>query len=282
MATMKELKGDQPTWCPGCGHFSIMAGIQKSIVSLGYEPHEFAIVSGIGCSGKVSEYVRTNGFHSIHGRSLPVAQGVKMGNPKLKVIASGGDGDGYGIGQGHFVHASRRNIDITYIVMDNNIYGLTKGQLSPKSAHGFVTKHSKQGNKEFPVDPISTAIVNGATFVAQGFAGDIKQMNDILNRAIEHKGFSYVNVFSPCVTFNKINTYDFYKTNLTTVEKPLETREEAVAKIRQHESLVTGVLYEENRDDFQTKLGIEFDLQPNISGKMDHQLYQTFEKQFTC
>src|SRR5690554_4580020 len=167
MATIKDLRGDQPTWCPGCGHFSIMNGIQKAIIQLGYEPHEFAIISGIGCSGKVSEYVRTNGFHTIHGRSIPIAQGVKMGNPHLKVIASGGDGDGYGIGLGHFVHASRRNIDISYIVMDNNIYGLTKGQTSPRSEHGFVTKTTKDGNKEYPVDPISTSIANGATFVAQ-------------------------------------------------------------------------------------------------------------------
>ncbi|ADU29051.1 2-oxoacid:ferredoxin oxidoreductase subunit beta [Evansella cellulosilytica] len=280
MATLKDLRGDAPTWCPGCGHFSIMAGIQKAIIQLGYEPHEFAIISGIGCSGKVSEYVRTNGFHTIHGRSVPVAQGVKMGNPKLKVIASGGDGDGYGIGLGHFIHASRRNIDMSYIVMDNNIYGLTKGQTSPRSEHGFVTKTTKDGNKEYPVDPVSTAVANGATFVAQGFAGDIKQMVDIIQRAIEHEGFSHVNIFSPCVTFNKINTYDFYKEKLVHFDKPFETRNEALSKIKEHEGMVTGVLYEEKRDDFQRKLAIDFDMQPALSEEMDKELYHKFEKQF--
>lgn len=280
MATLKDLRGDQPTWCPGCGHFSIMAGIQKSIISLGYEPHEFAIISGIGCSGKVSEYVRTNGYHTIHGRSLPVAQGTKMGNPDLKVIASGGDGDGYGIGLGHFVHASRRNIDMTYIVMDNNIYGLTKGQTSPRSEHGFVTTTTKDGNKEYPVDPISTSIANGATFVAQGFAGDIKQLNDIIARAIEHKGFAHVNIYSPCVTFNKVNTYDFYKENLTAFDKPFATREEALAAVRSHQGLVTGVLYEEDRAHYQEKLGIDFDMQSCVSGKMDEELLRKMELNF--
>ncbi|MBU9711497.1 2-oxoacid:ferredoxin oxidoreductase subunit beta [Evansella tamaricis] len=280
MATLKDLRGDQPTWCPGCGHFSIMAGIQKSIIQLGYEPHEFAIISGIGCSGKVSEYVRTNGFHTIHGRSLPVAQGVKMGNPNLKVIASGGDGDGYGIGLGHFVHAARRNIDMSYIVMDNNIYGLTKGQTSPRSEHGFVTKTTKGGNKEYPVDPVSTSIANGATFVAQAFAGDIKQMTNMIERAIEHKGFSHVNIYSPCVTFNKINTYDFYKERLTAFEKPFETREEALTAVRAHDGLVTGVLYEEKRADYQEKLGIEFDMQSCTNGEMNEELFHKFEKQF--
>ncbi|AOM83764.1 thiamine pyrophosphate-dependent enzyme [Salisediminibacterium beveridgei] len=280
MATMKDLRGDVSTWCPGCGHFSVMAGIQKAIVELGYEPHEFAIISGIGCSGKVSEYIRSNGFHTIHGRSVPVAQGVKMGNPDLKVIASGGDGDGYGIGLGHFVHASRRNIDMSYIVMDNNIYGLTKGQTSPRSSHGFETKSAAQSNKEYPVDPITTSIVNGATFVAQGYAGNIKELSNILKRAIEHRGFSHVNIYSPCVTFNKVNTYDFYKENLTTIEAPFETRDEAIASIREHEGLVTGILYEESRDDFQTKLGTDFDMQSLESGPMDEALLKRVQKKF--
>lgn len=280
MATMKDLRGDVSTWCPGCGHFSVMAGIQKAIVELGYEPHEFAIISGIGCSGKVSEYIRSNGFHTIHGRSLPVAQGVKMGNPDLKVIASGGDGDGYGIGLGHFVHASRRNIDMSYIVMDNNIYGLTKGQTSPRSMHGFETKSAAASNKEYPVDPITTSIANGATFVAQGYSGNIKELSTILKRAIEHRGFSHVNIYSPCVTFNKINTYDYYKENLVSIEAPFETRDEAISAIRENNGLVTGILYEESRDDFQTKLGTKFDMQSLESGPMDEELLKKVQKKF--
>ncbi|MEQ6376576.1 2-oxoacid:ferredoxin oxidoreductase subunit beta [Bacillaceae bacterium S4-13-56] len=280
MATLKDLRGDQPTWCPGCGHFSIMTGIQKAIIQLGYEPHEFALVSGIGCSGKVSEYVRTNGYHTIHGRSIPVAQGVKMGNPDLKVIASGGDGDGYGIGLGHFIHASRRNLDITYIVMDNNIYGLTKGQTSPRSEHGFVTKTTADGNKEYPVDPITTSIANGATFVGQAFSGNIKQMVSIIERAIEHKGFSHVNVYSPCVTFNKINTYEFYKENLVEIDEPFVDRSAAIAKIREERGLVTGVLYEEERADYQEQLGIDFDMQSTQNGSMNQELLQTIQAKF--
>ncbi|GEL08855.1 thiamine pyrophosphate-dependent enzyme [Salisediminibacterium halotolerans] len=280
MATMKDLRGDVSTWCPGCGHFSIMAGIQKAIIELGYEPHEFAIISGIGCSGKVSEYIRSNGFHTIHGRSLPVAQGVKIGNPELKVIASGGDGDGYGIGLGHFVHASRRNIDMSYFVMDNSIYGLTKGQTSPRSEHGFTTKAGTSSNKEYPVDPVATSIVNGATFVAQAYSGNIKELSTILKRAIEHRGFSHVNIFSPCVTFNKVNTYDFYKEHLTIAEKPFATRDEAVAAIRENNGLITGILFEELRDDFQAKLGIDFDMQSLESGEMDEQLLSSIQAKF--
>jgi len=274
MATLKDLRGDQPTWCPGCGHFSVMAGIQKSIIELGYEPHEFALISGIGCSGKVSEYIKTNGFHSIHGRSLPVAQGVKMGNPDLKVIASGGDGDGYGIGLGHFVHAVRRNIDMTYVVMDNHIYGLTKGQTSPRSEHGFVTKTTKNGNKEYPVDALSTSISNGGTFVAQGFSNDIKGLTEIIKKGIGHKGFSHINVFSPCVTFNKINTYDFFKERIVHVETPFATREEALSFIKKHDGLVTGVLYVEERDDFQSMQNIDWDMQSISNGEMDLKLFQ--------
>lgn len=280
MATIKDLRGDQPTWCPGCGHFSVMAGIQKSVIEMGYEPHEFAIISGIGCSSKVSEYVRTNGFHTIHGRSLPVAQGVKMGNPNLKVIASGGDGDGFGIGLGHYVHAVRRNMDITYIVMDNHIYGLTKGQTSPKSEHGFVTKTTQSGNKEYPVDAISTAIANGGTFIAQAFSSNIKEMTDIIKKAIDHKGFSIVNIFSPCVTFNKINTYDFFKERLVTLDKPFETREKAFSYAKETDGLFTGIIYQETRADFQEKLGIEWNMQNLQNGQMDVDLFQAKLKTF--
>lgn len=280
MANMKDLRGDKPTWCPGCGHFSVMASIQKSVINLGYESHEFSIISGIGCSGKVSEYVRTNGFHTIHGRSLPVAQGVKMGNPDLKVIAAGGDGDGYGIGLGHFLHAVRRNIDLTYIVMDNHIYGLTKGQTSPRSPEGFVTKTTKNGNKEHPIDALSLSISNGATFVAQGFAGDIKGMNDIIQQAINHKGFSHVNVFSPCVTFNKINTYDFFKENIKKIDEPFNTRDEAIKNIKENNGHLTGVIYKEEKDDFQTKLNIDWDMHSITNGSMDLKNFKSKINQF--
>jgi 2-oxoglutarate ferredoxin oxidoreductase subunit beta len=280
MATLKDYRGDVSTWCPGCGHFSVMAGVQKALLNLGYEPHEVAIVTGIGCSSKLSEYTRTYGFHTIHGRALPVAQGLKMSSPDLTVIAAGGDGDGYGIGLGHFVHAVRRNMDITYIVMDNNIYGLTKGQTSPRSAHNFITKTTLKGNKEYPVDPLSTAISNGGTFVAQAFSGDIKGMTEIIEKAIQHKGFSLVNIFSPCVTFNKINTYDYYKDHLVTIDAPLATREEAIRVVKEHEGNVHGILFVEERDDFQTKLGIDWKMRDVREGEMDEALLRKTEVMF--
>lgn len=280
MATMKDYRGDTPTWCPGCGHFSVMAGIQRALINLGYEPHQVAIVSGIGCSSKVSEYTRTYGFHTIHGRGLPVAQGIKMANPDLKVISAGGDGDGYGIGVGHFLHAVRRNIDVTYVAMDNNIYGLTKGQTSPRSAHDFVTKTTLKGNKEYPVDALATAIANGGTFVAQAFAGDIKGMTEILEKAIQHKGFAHVNIFSPCVTYNKVNTYDYYKEHLVTIDAPLATREEAIRVVKEHDGLVQGILYQEVRDDFQTQLDIDWNILDVQEGAMDETLLRQIETMY--
>lgn len=278
--SLKDYKGDTPTWCPGCGHYSVMAGLQKALLNLEIPPHEAVIVTGIGCSSKISEYTRTYGFHTIHGRSLPVAQGVKMSRPELTVIAAGGDGDGYGIGAGHFIHAVRRNMNITYIVMDNNIYGLTKGQTSPRSAHDFITKTTVKGNKEYPVDPLSTAIANGGTFVAQAFSGDIKGMTEIIEKAILHQGFSLVNIFSPCVTYNKVNTYDFYKEHLVTIEEPLKTREEAIRVIKEHDGLVQGILFvEEGRPDFQAQLGIQWNMIPQ-EGEMDEALLREIEKTF--
>ena len=162
--TLKDYKGDVSTWCPGCGHFSVMAGIQKAAINQGLEPHQVALISGIGCSGKVSEYTRAYGFHTLHGRSLPVAQAVKLANSGLKVVASGGDGDGYGIGAGHFTHAARSNVDMTYVVMDNRIYGLTKGQTSPTSAQGFLSKTSPEGSGEREVKPLELALAAGASF----------------------------------------------------------------------------------------------------------------------
>lgn len=170
MATFKDFRNSvKPNWCPGCGDFSVQAAIQKAAANLGLEPEEVALITGIGCSGRLSGYINSYGVHGIHGRALPLAQGVKMANKDLTVIASGGDGDGYAIGMGHTIHALRRNMNITYIVMDNQIYGLTKGQTSPSSAVGFVTKSTPKGNIEKNVAPLELALSSGATFVAQGF-----------------------------------------------------------------------------------------------------------------
>lgn len=248
MATVKDFRNDvRPNWCPGCGDFSVQASVQRALAALGKEPHEVAVISGIGCSGRISGYVNTYGFHGVHGRSLPTAQGVKLANRDLTVIASGGDGDGFGIGLNHFMHAVRRNMDITYIVMDNQIYGLTKGQHSPTSAHGFTAKTTPSGNIENALVPSQVALAAGIGFLAQGFSSEVNQLVSLIEQAIQYKGFSLVNVFSPCVTYNKINTYDFFRDNVFNLDQ-LEGYDPtdyltAQKTITEHNGLVTGVIY---------------------------------------
>ena len=248
MATFKDFRNDvKPNWCPGCGDFSVQAAIQKACANIGLEPHELAVITGIGCSGRLSGYINSYGFHSIHGRALPLAQGVKMANNDLTVVASGGDGDGFAIGMGHTIHALKRNIDITYIVMDNQIYGLTKGQTSPSSAHGFVTKSTPKGSIEPSISPLQLAISSGATFVAQSVSSDIKELTSIIEQGMNHKGFSFINVFSPCVTYNKVNTYDWFKEHLTHVNDiesfDYKDKSKAMNAIIEHDGLVKGLIY---------------------------------------
>lgn len=250
MATFKDFRNSvKPNWCPGCGDFSVQAAIQKACANVGLEPEELAVITGIGCSGRLSGYINSYGVHSIHGRALPMAQGVKMANQELTVIASGGDGDGYAIGMGHTIHSIRRNIDLTYVVMDNQIYGLTKGQTSPSSAHGFVTKTTPLGSIEKNVSPLELAITSGATFVAQSFSSDIKELTAIIEAAINHKGFAFVNVFSPCVTYNKVNTYDWFKENLVSLNDiegyDNKDKKQALNTVVEHNGLVTGIIYQD-------------------------------------
>jgi 2-oxoglutarate ferredoxin oxidoreductase subunit beta len=250
VATFKDFRNNvKPNWCPGCGDFSVQAAIQKAAANVGLEPEEVAIITGIGCSGRLSGYINAYGVHGIHGRSLPLAQGVKMANKDLTVIASGGDGDGYAIGMGHTIHALRRNMNMTYIVMDNQIYGLTKGQTSPSSAPGFVTKSTPKGNIEQNVAPLEIAISSGATFVAQGFSSDIKGLTKMIEDAINHDGFSFVNVFSPCVTYNKVNTYDWFKENLTSIDDiedyDVTDKQKAMQNVLAYESLLKGIVYQD-------------------------------------
>ena len=219
MATFKEFRNNvKPNWCPGCGDFSIQAAIQRAAANVGLEPEELAVISGIGCSGRISGYINAYGLHGIHGRALPIAQGVKLANRELTVIASGGDGDGFAIGMGHTVPAIRRNLNMTYIVMDNQIYGLTKGQTSPRSAEGFKTKSTPEGSIESTLSPLEIAMSAGATFVAQSFSSDLKGLTSLIEQGIKHEGFSLINVFSPCVTFNKQNTFAWFKEHVYKLE----------------------------------------------------------------
>jgi len=249
MATFKDFRNKvKPNWCPGCGDFSVQASIQKAAANIGLEPEDVALISGIGCSGRISGYVHSYGFHGIHGRALPLAQGVKMANKDLTVIASGGDGDGFAIGMGHTIHAIRRNMNITYIVMDNQIYGLTKGQTSPRSEMGFVTKSTPEGSIESSVNVIEMALSSGATFVAQSFSSDLKDLTSIIEQGIQHEGFSFINVFSPCVTYNKINTYEWFKDNLVKLKDidgyDPSSREEAMRTLMNYDGLVSGLIYQ--------------------------------------
>ena len=217
--TAKDFKGPiDPDWCPGCGDFGVLNALQRACAELGLKPHEILTVSGIGCSSNLPGYFNSYGMHTLHGRSLPVATGAKLGNHELTVIVTGGDGDGYGIGGNHLSHTARRNVDLTYIVMNNQIYGLTTGQVSPTSSLGMKTKSTPFGSVEMPFNPITSSIMNGATFVARGYSGDVRHLTELMKKAIQHKGFSLIDIFSPCVTFNHDNDHPFFKDRVKKLE----------------------------------------------------------------
>lgn len=219
MAQVKDYQGlIKPDWCPGCGDYGVLNALQRALAELDIAPHNVMVVSGIGCSSNLPGFIRAYGFHGLHGRSLPVATGVKLGNHALTVIATGGDGDGYGIGAGHFVHTCRRNFDMTYLVMDNQIYGLTTGQASPTTEKDIRTKSTPEGTIEIPLNPVALALTCGATYVARGFSGENLQLANLIKGAVEHKGFALVDVFSPCVTYNKHNTYPWFRERVYKLE----------------------------------------------------------------
>jgi 2-oxoglutarate ferredoxin oxidoreductase subunit beta len=200
----KDYKSDlKPIWCPGCGDYGVVQAIYRALASIGRPPHEIAFISGIGCSSRIPGYTTAYGFNTVHGRALPIAQGIKMANPDLLVLVAGGDGDGFSIGGGHVAHAIRRNFDLTYIVMDNQIYGLTKGQLSPTSPKGLKTVTSTYGSLEEPVNPLLYTLSYGAGFVAQATPADMAGMAAVIEEAIRYPGFAFVNVQSPCVTYGE-------------------------------------------------------------------------------
>ncbi len=206
-----EFKTDvHNDWCPGCGDFGIVNAIQMALADIGLPRDKTTIFSGIGCSGKTSHYINTYGIHTLHGRVLTFAQGAKIANPGMTILAVGGDGDGLGIGAGHFVAAGRRNVDMTYIIFDNGVYGLTKGQASPTLKLGEQTKSLPSPNSNSNVNPIGLAIASGFTFVARGYSYDIKHLKDLIIQAVNHKGLSFLDVLQPCPTYNDLNTRDWY------------------------------------------------------------------------
>jgi 2-oxoglutarate/2-oxoacid ferredoxin oxidoreductase subunit beta len=248
----------KPTWCTGCGNFSIWNAAKRAFVGLRLRPHEILIVYGIGCSGNGTNFIRTNAFHALHGRALPVATGAKLANHRLKVMTMVGDGDGVGIGGNHFMHSCRRNIDITCILHNNRVYGLTTGQTSPTSDEGFKTKSTPHGALEEPVNPVMLALASGATFVARGFSGELKQLTDIIQQGIKHKGFSFIDVLQPCVTFNKQNTYDSYRELIYNLEdeKKYDRKNlmSALEKAVEIKKIPTGIIYDVDRDTYEDGL----------------------------
>jgi 2-oxoglutarate ferredoxin oxidoreductase subunit beta len=252
MTTADELRSATiPDWCPGCGDYAIVMSVKAAIGELNLDPKDVLIVSGIGCSSKLPHYVQTYGFHGIHGRPLPIATGAKLANQGLKVIVISGDGDCYGIGMSHFIHAVRRNVDLALVVHDNQIYGLTTGQTSPTSDFGFKTKTTPGGSIENAVRPLSLAIAAGGTFVSRGFAGNPKHLTGLIKEAIQHRGTGFVDVLQPCVTFNKINTYAWYRErayDLTETGYLPTDRAAAAEKAREWgDKIPLGVLFKEEK-----------------------------------
>ena len=215
----KDFKPEvAPDWCPGCGDFGVLTGLFQACADLQIQPHDLLVVSGIGCSSNLPGFIRSYGVHSLHGRALPFATGSKLANQAMTVVVTGGDGDGYGIGLNHFIQAMRRNIDVTYIVMDNEIYGLTTGQASPTTETGMTTKTTPLGNLEGMLNPLALALAAGCGYIARGFSGQPKHLVELYKAGIQHPGFALIDVFSPCVTFNKHNTYPWFRERVYKLE----------------------------------------------------------------
>lgn len=285
MVTLKELETPKKnTWWPGCGNFGILSAFKKALVELGLEREQVVIVSGIGCHGKMVNYVNVNGFHGIHGRVLPLATGIKLANPDLTVIGFAGDADCYDEGWDHFSHAIRRNIDITLIVHDNMVLGLTTGQTTSTSQRGFKSKSTPFGSIIPPLNPIGHALVSHGTFVARGFAGDPKHLQWLMVEALRHRGFSYIDVFQPCVTFNYLNTYKWFRQRVYKLEEAghdYTDRQKAFEKsLEWGDRIPIGIFYREKRLTYRdnlphvkglplTKLSIEdVDITPSIEEMM--------------
>lgn len=249
--TSKDYRSDlKSVWCPGCGDFGVLSALTKAFADLGLAREDTVVVSGIGCSSRLPGYVETYGFNSIHGRALPIATGIKLANPSLEVVVVGGDGDAFAIGAGHLPHAMRRNVDMAYIVMDNGIYGLTKGQASPTSPEGLKAKSTPFGGLEAPLEPLKLALAMGATWVGQAFSGDPKALTELIVQAIRHKGFALLNVFSPCVVFRGRDQYDLVREHGAPVPAGYDRHDRLRAfqlLERREVEMPLGVIYEEER-----------------------------------
>ncbi|MFQ5512492.1 MAG: 2-oxoacid:ferredoxin oxidoreductase subunit beta [Candidatus Krumholzibacteriia bacterium] len=256
----KDYKSDiTPIWCPGCGDFGDLAAFTQAMAAMEVDPKDLVIVSGIGCSGRFSHFVKCYAYHTAHGRAVPTAVGVKTANPDLHVFVVGGDGDGLSIGGGHLPHAARRNPDITYLLLDNSIYGLTKGQSSPTSPLGMVTRTSPFGMQDPPLDPVLMFLSYGFTFVARAFSSNVKQLSRLLTEAVAHKGFSIIQLISPCPTFNQVVTFDFMKANVADIPEDHDPGDlDAAFRLAlDKERVNTGIFYRTEAPTLEEKLAFQ-------------------------
>jgi 2-oxoglutarate/2-oxoacid ferredoxin oxidoreductase subunit beta len=255
-----DLQAMTPTWCPGCGNYGLWGALKSTIVKLGWSMDQFVIVYGVGCSGNMTDFVKSYGFHSLHGRAIPNAIGIKLANHSLKVICVVGDGDFYGEGGNHFLHAVRGNHDITVIMHDNRVYGLTTGQTAPTSPKGYKSKSTPQGVIEQPINGLGIAILQGASFVSRGFAGDVPHLQTVFEKALLHTGFALVDVLQPCVTFNKINTYQYYRERVYKLEEIGHDAGDKIGALQKspvdQDKIALGVLYEDFRPAYHEEIAI--------------------------
>ncbi|MBC8412299.1 MAG: 2-oxoacid:ferredoxin oxidoreductase subunit beta [Nitrospira sp.] len=250
MPEFKDLKGIEPAWCPGCGNFGILKAFKDTLVQMNIEPHEFTAVSGIGQAAKFPHYIKCNTFNGLHGRALPAATGIRLANHKQRVMIFTGDGDCYGEGGNHLIHTIRRNINMSLFVHDNQIYGLTKGQASPTSAEGIHTKNQPLGVFSEQLNPMAMAIALDCSFVARSFSADPEHLTKTMKAAIEHNGFSLVDILQPCITFNKLNTYEWYKERVYYLENEYNPEDRVSAFARSLEwgdKIPLGIIYKNNR-----------------------------------
>lgn len=258
MINTLDFEGHTPTWCPGCGDWGINASVKRAFKTLNYDPSQIAIAFGIGCSGNMNDFLNAYAFHGLHGRAIPTAVGIKLANHKLPVIVIAGDGDTYGEGGNHVLHLCRGNHDLTLIVHDNGVYGLTTGQVAPTALHGMKSKSTPTGMIERSISPLAFLISQGATFVAQSFAGDIPHTQSMVEQALQHKGLSVVNVLQPCVTFNKVNTYQYYIQKSYKIEEDYDPTNKPKALERaiemDTEKFPLGVIYREEREPYHEQV----------------------------
>lgn len=259
LSSMSNFSSYTPTWCPGCGNWGIGATIKTALHQLGYSPSSVAIVFGIGCSGNMNDFINAYAMHGLHGRAIPNAIGIKLANHSLPVLVIAGDGDCYGEGGNHIMHACRGNHDITVIVHDNGVYGLTTGQVSPRAHRGTKSKSTPMGIIEKPLNPLTLCLTQGATFIAQGFAGNIPQLITLIKAGINHRGFSLINVLQPCVTFNKVNTYDYYRDKTFIVSGTINREDytsalELCSMQSREERFPLGILYQKHETPYHENI----------------------------